>query len=348
MARRGVVGLDVGTHAVHVAHVTMQRGEPTLVNFGGVALPRGAVREGEVIDVDTVAAAVRQLWSDAGIRERRVNLGVSNQRVVVRQVDLPHMDEQELRSALRFQVQEYIPIPVEEAELDFQRLDEFTGEGGARMLRILLVAAHREMIANHVAVATRAGLRPASIDLNGFAALRALVPDPETARGSEMLVDIGAGVTNILVHERGAPRFVRILVLAGDDITEGLMSTLGLSFEDAEATKHQVGLRGEGDPDAARVIEDRAGQFMDEVRGSLDYYLAQTGAAQVNRVILSGGGAKLAGLPDRLTAALRVPVEVGRPLQWLPVRGTVYGPEQLAEVEPVLATAIGLALEGPR
>ena len=343
---KGAVGLDIGTHAVHVAHVTMSRGQPTLTNFGGVGLPEGAVREGEIVDVETVASAVKQLWSDAGIKEKKVQVGVSNQRVVVRQIDLPYMENDELRSALRFQVQEYIPIPVEEAELDFQRLDEFTGEGDARMVRLLLVAAHKDMVANHVGVAEKAGLRPVGVDLNAFAVMRSLVPDPETVEGSEMLVDIGSGVTNIVVHERGTPRFVRILVLGGGDITEGLVTTLGVSPEDAEATKTQIGLTGEGEERAARVIEERAGQFVDEVRGSLDYYLAQTGSSQVSRVILSGGGAKLSGLPERLSNALRVPVELGHPFENIPVEDTVYGPEQLAEVEPVLATAVGLGIGG--
>lgn len=346
MARGGAVGLDIGTHAVHVAHVTTSRGSRTLTNFGGVALPPGAVVEGEIVDVDTVAAAVKQLWSDAGIREKKVNIGVANQRVVVRQIDVPYMEEAELRSALRFQVQEYIPIPVEDTELDFQRLEEFTGEGDTRMLRLLLVAAQRDMIANHVAVAEGAGLRPVGVDLNAFALLRSLVSDPESVQGNEMLVDIGSGVTNILVHERGIPRFVRILVLGGGDITEALVTNMGLSVDDAEATKMQTGLVGGGDANAARTVEDRANQFVDEIRGSLDYYLAQTGSAQVSRALIAGGGAKLTGLVDRLSNALRVPVELGRPFQHLNVSGTVYGPEQLAEVEPVLATAVGLAIGG--
>ncbi len=338
---RGAVGLDIGTHAVHVAQVKSKRGQPTVVNFGGVTLPEGAVREGEVVDTDTVASAIRQLWSDAGLREKRVNIGVSNQRVVVRQIDLPYMEEAELRSALQFQVQEYIPIPVEDAELDFQKLDEFTGEGGARMLRILLVAAHKDMVANHVQAPQEAGLRPVGVDLNAFAVLRALAPDPESVHGSEMVVDAGAGVTNIIVHEQGLPRFVRILVLGGGDITEAVATAQNVTYEEAEARKMRV---DEDDAETARIVEQRAEQFVDEVRGSLDYYLAQSGSAQVSRVLLSGGGSKLAGLEDRLADALRLPVERGHPFDHLPVEGTVYGPEQLREVEPMLTTAIGLAL----
>lgn len=214
------------------------------------------------------------------------------------------------------------------------------------MLRILLVAAQRDMVASHVEAAAGAGLRPLSVDLNSFAVLRALAGEGALV-GTEMLVDVGAGVTNIVVHDGGVPHFVRILVMGGDEITDALAAGLNLSHEDAEAMKMRTGLRG-GDSTEARIIEERADQFIDEVRGSLDYYQAQSGSSRVTRVLLSGGGAKLTGLEERLADALRLPVEPARPLEVLPVKGTVYGPDQLAEVEPVLTTAIGLALGGAR
>ncbi len=333
------VGLDIGTHSVNMAQISTVDGEPTLTNFGGVILPTGAVREGEVVEVDTVAAAIEQLWLDAGIRERRVHLGLSNRRVVVGQVDVPHTEEAELREALRSEVQDYSPTPLEEAELDFYPLEQLPGSG---KVRVLFVAAQREMVAKHVIAARKAGLEPAGVDLNAFAVFRAL----EYSRtGTEMLVDIGAEVTNILVHERGTPRFVRILLLGGSDITDTLAAELSLSEDDAEATKIQLGLRGdEGQP--SRIIEKRADQLVDEVRDAVQYYLSQDGAEQVARLLLSGGGSKLAGLRERMSDALLIPVESGRPLARLPVQGTVYGPDQLAEVEPVLTTAIGLALGG--
>lgn len=336
------VGLDIGTHSVNMAQISPVGGESTLTNFGGVTLPSGAVREGEVVDVDAVAAAIDQLWLDAGIRERHVHLGVSNRRVVVGQVDLPRMEEVELRSALGSQVQDYSPTPVEEAELDFHPLEKFTAADGTPMVRVLFVAAQREMLSNHIMAAKKAGLEPASVDLNAFAVFRALVL---AATGREMLVDIGAEVTNIIVHEQGTPRFVRILLLGGGDITETLSSELSISEDDAEATKVQLGLRG-GEAASARIIEKRADQFVDEVRDAIHYYLAQTGAGQISRLVLSGGGSKLAGLCERMSDALLLPVDKGHPFASLPVQGTVYGPDQLAEVEPVLTTAIGLALGG--
>lgn len=347
MANRAV-GLDIGTSGVQVAEVRQQRGEASLVNFGGVALPEGAVREGEVIDVAAVATAVKQLMSDAGIRSKRVNLGVANQRVVVRQIDLPYVEDEELRASLRFQVQEYIPIPIEDAELDYHRLDEFPApEGEGTMQRLLLVAAHRDMVESHVAAATEAGLHPVGVDLNPFAVIRALTTETAVGGGgAEALIDIGAGVTNISVHEAGIPRFVRILVLGGEDVTQGLVSGMGISRDDAEAAKSQTGLTGVDDETARGIIAERAQQFVDEIRGSLDYYQAQSGSPSVSRVLLSGGGALLEGLPDRLGTALRLPVEIGRPLDRLPVKGSKYSREDLERVEPLLTTAIGLALGG--
>ncbi|MGH3441712.1 MAG: type IV pilus assembly protein PilM [Nitriliruptorales bacterium] len=343
---RAAIGLDVGTHAVHVVEVTTKRGQPTITNFGGVALPEGAVQQGEIVDVDTVSAAVRQLYKDAGIREKAVHLGISNQRVVVRQVDLPFMEDEELASALRFQVQEYIPIPVEDAELDYQKLEEVTGEGDTRMLRILLVAADKEMVANHVDIANRAELRPTGVDLNAFALLRALVPDPEAVEGSELLVDVGAGVTNIVVHENGTPRFVRILVLGGGDVTQAIQSRESLPYEDADQLKIDAGLRGAEDEEVGRTIRREVDQFVDEVRGSVDYYLAQPGSQEISRVLVSGGGSRLEGLVEELERTIRIPVERGGVFDHLPVSGSVYGPDQLAGVEPMLTTAVGLALGG--
>jgi type IV pilus assembly protein PilM len=346
VARNSAVGLDIGTRSINVAEVTAKGGSTSVTDFGRLELPVGAVREGEILDTTAVAGAVRQLMGHTSIKDKKVHLGIANQRVVVRQIDLPWMPEDEFRTSLRFQVQEFIPIPVEDAELDFHVLEEFS-EGDKRMQRMMLVAAHKDMVAAHIQAAQEAGLRPVGVDLNPFAVLRALGEDSALSSGSEVLIDVGAGVTNIVVHDDGVPRFVRILVLGGDDITEALMSAGGTTFEDADELKKRLGLRQTGEHgEAERTIEQRAGAFVDEVRSSLDYYQAQTGAGRISRVVLSGGGALLAGLPERLAGVLRVPVERAKPFDRLPATKTEFGPEELEQVGPLLTTAIGLGLGG--
>jgi type IV pilus assembly protein PilM len=349
MARQ-IVGLDIGTTAVRAAEVAARKEPPLLTRFAQVALPAGSVRDGEITDSDSVVDAIQDLWRRGGFRNSKVAVGIANQKVVVRQVDLPYMDEAELKGALQFQAQEYIPIPVEDAILDFQILEEFAGEDGARMMRVLIVAAQRDMVNVFVDVVQRAGLDPVLIDLSPFAALRPLVgvaPFLTDGREGEAVIDIGGGVTTIIVHEHGGARFVRILPMGGSDVSEALVSSLGIPPEDAESVKARVGLSPEGEQPsegAAQIIEQRASAFIDEIRGSLDYYQAQPSAARISRVVVTGGGARLPNLAPRLAASLHLPVEEGQPLARVKIGKLGLSPEQLVQMSAVAAVAVGLAL----
>lgn len=349
MGVKTAVGLDIGTSSVRAAEVNLGKRPAVLERFGQVALPPGTVRDGEVIDPDTVARAIKQLWATAKFSTKKVVLGVSNQKVIVRQVDLPWLPADELRKSLAFQVQDYIPIPVDQAILDFHPLEEFTNDSGGRMLRVLLVAAARDMVMNAMTAAQKAGLTPVMVDLTPFAMMRALAPVEQlgfTAE-AEALVDVGASVTNIVVHQAGVPRFVRILLMGGNDVTDAVAERMGVPAEQAEAMKWQTGMGAgavDGASPAARVIDQHAAQFLEEVRGSLDYYLAQPQAARIGRVVVSGGGAQLGGLVQRLGELLRVPVEPGRPLSNVKIGKLGLTPQQLGHVEPLAAVPVGLAM----
>jgi type IV pilus assembly protein PilM len=348
------VGLDIGTSGVRAAELTVGKGAPTLHRFGQVALPVGAVRDGEVVDVAAVSEAIKHLWATAKFSTKRVVLGVANQKVIVRQVDLPFMPEAELRKGLGMHVADYIPIPVEQAILDFHPLETVTNENGVRSLRVLLVAATRDMIMTALDAAKGADLQPLQVDLTPFAVLRALAQVDYTGAqggqgGAEAIVDVGATVTNIVIHQNGVPRFVRILLMGGDHVTDAVSERLGVPFEQAVAVKQQLGMspvRGEivSEHPAARVVEASATSFLEEIRGSLDYYLAQPSSIPLQRVVLSGGGARLGGLAQRLAAASRLPVHPGAAMASLRIGKTGLTPEQLSYVEPQIAVPVGLAL----
>jgi type IV pilus assembly protein PilM len=346
-----VVGLDIGTSGVRAAELTLARGTSTLERFGQVTLPVGAVRDGEVVDVPVVAAAIRQLWTQAKFSTKKVVVGVANQKVVVRQVELPWLPDADMRASLSFQVQDFIPMPVEQAILDFHPLEEFTNDAGARMLRILLVAAARDMVNGVMEATQQAGLSAHTVDLTSFAVLRSLVSldsqvfDSSTA---EALIDVGANVTNIVIHQNGLPRFVRILMMGGSDITDSVAERLGVPVEQAEAVKQQTGMSvvpgaAEAHP-AQRAIDATGGAFVDEVRSTLDFFMTQGGAPRIGRVTLSGGGSRLTGLTDRLSAATRLPVQAARPMTSMKIGKTGLTPAQLAYVEPLVAVPVGLAL----
>lgn len=347
---RAAVGLDIGTSSVRAAELSLGKGAPRLDKFGQVAMPMGAVNDGEVIDVDLVAAALKKLWSEVKFGTKRVALGVANQKVVVRQADIPWMEHSELRKSLAYQVADLIPMPLDQAILDFHPIEEFMNDNGARMLRVLLVAASRDMVGSALAAVTKAGLQPVSVDLSTFAIIRSLASPDHLGMESdtEALIEVGARVTNIAVHQGGIPRFVRILLMGGSDLTDAVAERMGVSTDEAELAKQQLGIPGapaerEAHP-AARVIEASVSTFVEEVRGSLDYYLASAGAAPIRRVVLAGGGSRLRNLAARLSAATRLPVEYAKPMAAMRMGKTGLSTDQLAYIEPLVAVPVGLAL----
>jgi type IV pilus assembly protein PilM len=246
------IGVDVGSTAVRVAEVAV--GDiPVVVRAAQVPLPPGVVEAGEVRQPEAVAEALRELWSMSGVTSKQVYLGVGNQRVVVREVALPWLPEKELRDTLGFQVQEFIPMASDEAVLDFDLVGEMD-QGGRRMVRIMLVAAHKPMVNNLVEAALAAKLDPQGIDLTPFAVIRAVGTGDEgldlDSSGDEALVDFGAQVTSICVHDRGVTRFVRMLPSGGRDITLALASGLGVDEDVAERLKRgeRVATRSEDEP----------------------------------------------------------------------------------------------------
>ena len=346
MAGRTAIGLDIGTSGVRAAELTFGKDGVTLDKIGQVAVPDGAVRDGEVIDSDTVAAAIKQLWAATRFSSKKVTMGVANQRVIVRQVELPRMPSADLKKALPFQVQDLLPMPVEQAVLDFHPI-ESVNVNGVDMVRGLLVAASRETVLANVQCAQRAGLNPTMVDLTSFAVLRSVGSRGDLDVETEALVDVGARVTNIVVHSGGVPRFVRILLMGGQDITDAVSERLGVPLAEAEGLKQQLGILGGGSGDtsaAARTVESTAQQFVDEVRGSLDYYSASNPSNPVERLVLSGGGSQLRGLVDRLGQATRLPVRAGDPLSTLRLGKTGLDDRQLSIVQPLSAVPVGLAL----
>ncbi len=341
------IGLDVGSTAVRAAELA-EGSPPTVIRAAQVPLPAGAVENGEVREVEAVSEGLRELWTRGGFKSRKVWMGVGNQRVVVREIALPAMPEKELRQSLGFQVQEFIPMPVDEAVLDYHLIEELEVDG-RQMLRLLLVAAQKAMVDTLVTSATNAKLEPMGLDLVPFAMVRAVGATGagmELERsGGEAVVDIGAHVTNIVVHAAGETRFVRILPSGGRDITVAIARGLTVEDEIAERLKRgEVVEESTATPEQAlQVAMQRATQFVDEIRSSLEFYTAQTQGARIERLLISGGGSKLEGFIDIVRQRIPVTVEPGRVFSKVGSQLSLSEDAQ-AEAEPVLATAVGLAI----
>jgi type IV pilus assembly protein PilM len=340
------VGLDIGTSAIRAAQLTGGRGGASLTSFGQVALPSGAVVDGEIRDAGAVSDAVAQLWKRVKIRSKRAVVGVANQRVVVRQVDLPFLEEKEFRGSLKFQVSDHIPMPVDSAELDYHMVDDYTTDTGEHMMRVLLIAAATDMIETFVSTLGTAGIEVAGIDLTPFAVARAVSPAARGEvgiAGAEAIVDVGAGVTNMVIHQNGEARFVRILLVGGDEITNALADGLSVPYEQAEAMKLDLG-RGVGTPQAQRILTERVDSLVNEIRGSLDYYVSQEESEPVTSIVLTGGGSLTPGLIPQLEQTLRTQVRRATPLSELNWSKSGLTQEQVLQIDPIAAAAVGLAM----
>lgn len=243
------VGLDLGRSSITAVRVRHQTGGSVLVSAAMDRMPDGLIQEGEVKDVDGLAETIRTFWKNYRLKGRKVNLGLANQKIVVRTLEFPVLDEKELRSAIEFQAQDYIPIPIEEAVFDFHVLGRFSDEGGIEKQKVLVVAAQKQMVMDFIDAVKKARLTVEGIDLDAFAMLRSLVSrsflDEGVPAGKAVAVaNIASDVTNLVVDVGGEPQFTRIIPFGGDDFTRAVQDQAGVTFDEAELLKARVGLAG--------------------------------------------------------------------------------------------------------
>jgi type IV pilus assembly protein PilM len=311
---RSVVGLDI--EPGYVAAVQSSGGSVAVERAACAALAPGAVHDGEVADVEAVAETLRALFAEHKL-SKRVRLGVANQRIVMRAIDLPPLtDAKEIASAVAFQAQDHIPMPVEQAVLEHQVLGPVETPEGPRT-RVMVVAARRDMIERLLEAATRAGLNPQGIDLSAFAMIRALHRAGST--DPVLYVNVG-GITNLAVAEGTTCTFTRAIPYGTESIAGELAQRRALTLDHAHGWLVHVGLREpvediDGDEsiveEARAVLAEGARRVGDEVRNSLDFHAAREGATAVQRLILTGPAVAIPGFSDEVAGRIGLPFEVG-------------------------------------
>jgi type IV pilus assembly protein PilM len=363
------IGMDMDSGAIKAVQISTGGGSYTLRHVGYHRLPPGTIVEGEVADHDLLAAEIKEFWSSHSFKGKSVILGVANQKVVVRLLDFPRIeDAEDLKSAIGFEAQEHIPMPLEETVLDHLVLGP-QGEG-SDLDRILVVAADREMIGRYASVLRAGGLRPAGIDVKALSLTRSTLP--ETFFGEEgavLLLDVGTELTSLAVAQGPNPTLTRFIPLGlGDfvgavadaaDLPEdeaekqalssraSLGQALGGAEEESEDTGEDQG--GDFDPalvyDVRRGLEETTQALAEEVQRSIEYHHSQFGSREVAQVLISGEGALVPGLDVYLGELLGVATHRGNPAAKLAANRSNVSDEQLAAMEPVLAVAFGLVME---
>ncbi len=357
----GQLALDIGGSSLLALQVSGNAGRLKLRGCYEWPLSDGLVVDGEVVDVDLLARELKAFAGQYKLRGRPVVLAVGNQKVIVRNIDMPEMTEEELRGAIEFQAQDYIPIPVEEAVLDFQVVGKSVSADGASRQEVLLVAAQSTMISMFTAAVRQAGLKVAGIDISSMALVRALVPQPsvlpEASQGvvCRAIADISSSVSTLVVAVGGSLKFTRIINFSSDRFTRVLGEHLGIPSEDAQGLVQHVGLPGplpveegvfadEAVEEARERLLGAASELSDEIRRSLHYYQGQPSAVPATELILSGRGALVRNLDAHLAEALDIKVTIGNPLVHVAENASKVPDASLALMAPYLSIAVGLAL----
>jgi type IV pilus assembly protein PilM len=340
------VAVDIGSGVLKVVEVDHAASPRRVVKLGATPLPEGAIVDGEVMDHGAVVSALRSLWGALGISERHVSTAVSGRDVIVKKITMDRMKEQEAREVIRWEAEQHVPFDMESVNLDFQILDP---EGDGLEMSVLLVAAKRELVEARTALLQDAGLQPLRIDVDAFAVQSAFeanyAPAPDAVYA---LVNVGHEITNVNLVQGTDPILTRDLPVGANRFVDALQKNLGLSREEAVGS-----LRGEapaGPPaDQVRSTLAEIGQEItagvDRARAFLSSGAGGSMEGSLRGVYLSGGCASVPGLAESLGRSLAVPVEQLDPFRRVPVDEAMLGPDDRRELAPLLALAVGLALE---
>jgi type IV pilus assembly protein PilM len=350
-----IVGLKIGGSQIAAARI-VNGAEPELLQAVREPLEHGIVVGGELRDPEALALALKAFFARHKLPKRGIRLGIANNRIGVRTFEVTGIaDPKQLANAIRFRAQEVLPIPLEEAVLDYQVLAEGTSEDGQPFCRVLLVVAYRELVDRYVYACRKAGLQIVGIDLEAFALLRAIAephdPVPGSERGALVAVAVGHERSTFAVSDGRVCEFTRVLEWGGWALNVAIARVLDMAPSEVEPVKRALSFAGaEHVPDgfteeqlaAAREAARKQLQtFARELVSSLQFYQNQPASLSIGEIVLTGGTAHLPGLGAELERLIGVPVRIADPLARVKVSKRVAAREQVGS----LAVAIGLGIE---
>ena len=344
-----VIGLKLGASRLTAARLAVN-GSAELLQLAESPLESGVISGGEVQDVPALAAALKELFGRHKLPKRNVRIGVANNRIGVRTIEVGGIeDPKHLANAVRFRAQEALPIPIDEAVLDFEVLSESADAEGRPVRRVLLVVAYRDLVNAYVEAFRLAGIRLAGVDLEAFALLRALTPAgrPDETAGRSALVAVSTGSERsiLAVSDGLSCEFTRVIEWGGKALTVAVGRALEVDLAEAERIKIELGLQGDAVPSglspeaavkAREALRAAVQSFARELVSSLQFYQGQPESLGISEIVIAGGTARLAGLAPELERLVSVPVRVGDPLVGVAVgkklKGDAPGPSHTVPI----------------
>jgi type IV pilus assembly protein PilM len=332
-----LVGLDIGSHSLKLAEILETNEGYILNNFVQMPLTKGVIKDGLLIDQEKLTQTIKELFKNTSLKRKGIVTSLSGHSVIVKKVTLPVTDKEELREFLNDEVGKYLPFDnMEEVNFDFQVLGE--NAFNPNQTDIMIVAAKKEIVYSFTDAIKNAGLSVEIMDVDSFA-LETMYGENYDfeANDVDVIINIGASITNINVVKNGTATFARDFTLAGNTVTEALQKQLNISFEETEKIKI------EGSNELSRSLITYAESICAEIERSIDYFRSISGGENIRKILFAGGGAKIPGLTNNLAQRLNIETEVINPFKNIAFNENI-DPTYIGEVGPVAAVVVGLAL----
>ena len=343
--RKQLVGLDIGSSAIKLVQLKESKGRYILQKFGVKPLEPEVIVDGMVMDEGRVVSAIRELFDETGVQNKQVAVSISGHAVIVKKISLPPLPDEELEGQVKLAAEQYIPFDINEVNIDFHVLPaDLSGDKQVDMA-VILVAAKKDKINELTELVKGAGLTPMVMDVDAFAIENMhAINYPMAQDETTALINIGASVMNVNIIRGGASLFTRDIPLGGNRYTEAIQRELGMSYEEAEESKKVKQGRDSGTGALSNVMNNMNGEVASEIARTVDYFKTSAANAELDRVLVCGGGAQAKGLIQQLGDRMQIPVELVDPFSEIDVTGSDMDPDLLADLAPSAAVGVGLAL----
>jgi type IV pilus assembly protein PilM len=337
-----LVGVDIGSSSIKVCQLRDGRKGLELVRLGFASLPPQTIVDGHVMNAGAVVENLGRIFQDRKIKSKDVAMSVSGQSVIIRKITVPMMTPAELAEQIQWEAEQHIPFDIKDVQIDYEVLRQRPEAG---QMDLLLVAAKKDEIQDYAQLARDAKLKPQVVDIDAFTIQNVF----EFSRGlpgdqTVALINVGASLSTLNIVARGVSTFTRDIANGGNFISEEIRKRSGLSFDQAEDLKCGRADAGPPPPQLATIIEGVVDSIAGEIQRSLDFFMATSGEAEITRVYLTGGTAKLPTLAQAIERRARAPVEVFSPLEKFGVDTSTVDSAALAALGPQLAVALGLSM----
>ncbi len=338
--KKDIVGVDIGSSSIKLVQLKEQKGVFHLQNIGMVPLPAEAIVDNTLMDSSSIVEAIKTLFNSLKISAKEAACSISGNSVIIRKISLPVMPTEELEEQIHWEAEQYIPFDINDVNIDFQIIS--ADDIDDSKMNVLLVASKKDIINDYMAVFTESGVRLTVVDVDSFAVQNAFEINydvhPEEVSA---LVNIGSNIMNLNIVKGGISLFTRDVQVGGNLYNEEIQKQFGINNEDAERMKVS---KSSPDENKLKDILVRVNDTLAvEMRRSLDFYNSTAGEGKINKIYLSGGGAKSAMLLEAVNQKLGLPVEIINPFSKIKYDEKEFDRAYLKEIGPLVTVAMGLA-----